>query len=225
MNIKTTLPVIWLPLVALWTFLIVLQGNLDTNSLESVIPLFSYFIVSFLLLLQLQLVLINKKEGYLVKFGTANIIFLSLSLSSLFIFISFLQLLPNSLATGLIILPLISNTVIAELMSFSNEKIVNKKNAWTKTNKLLEERQIKSSKENSSERNIYLKNRQEWELYLEDSLIVYLNNNDICNEINRIKEIIKFSSFFRSQDSLRRLAQLHDSKEDNEIIEILKSIK
>ena len=110
-------------------------------------------------------------------------------------------------------------------MSFSNEKIVNKKNAWTKTNKLLEERQIKSSKDNSSERNVYLKNRQEWELYLENSLIVYLNNHDICNEINRIKEIVKFSSFFRSKDSLRRLAQLHDSKEENEIIEILKSIK
>ena len=198
MNMKTALPVFWLPLVTFWTFLIIVQGNSNTNSLESAIPLLTYFIVSFLLLLQLQLVLINKKEGYLVKFGTANIILFSLSLSSIFIIIRYSQSLTNLLATGLILIPLILNTIIAELMSFSNEKIVNKKNAWKNTNQLLEKRQEELSKNNSSERAIYLKNRQEWEKYIENSLILYVNTPGIYNEISRIKEIVKFSSFFRS---------------------------
>ena len=80
MSIKTTSPVFWLPIVSYWIFLFVLQSNHDTKTLEGLLPLIIYFVVSFLLTLQLQLVSISKKEGFIVKFGTANIIFCSLRL-------------------------------------------------------------------------------------------------------------------------------------------------
>ena len=131
----------------------------------------------------------------------------------------------NEWATGLIILPLISNTVIAELLSYSNEKVVSKKIAWKITNQMLEARQIQQSKKNSAEHDIYIENRREWEVYLEQASLDYSNNPELIEEINRIKQILEYSSFFRSNSSLNKLMGLRESKDYGRTLLMLKSVK
>ena len=62
MRLKTALPILWLPLIGVWTFLLSVQLNKTSTELESIVPLIAYVLVSFLLVLQLQLVIGNKKD-------------------------------------------------------------------------------------------------------------------------------------------------------------------
>ena len=225
MKLKTSIPLFWLPLIAFWTFLSVLQANLGSKTLEEFIPLMIYLIVSFLFVIQLQLVIVSKRESWFVKLGTANILFCSLFLSSIFILLRQFNVLNNEWSTGLIIVPLISNTIIAELLSFSNQEIQKKKNSWNKTNQRLEALQVEKSKRNSKEKELYLQYRKEWDLYIEQAIIDYAENAKIMDELRRIQEIIEFSSFFRSKRSLETLSKLKSSEEFTHKLLILKSIK
>ena len=83
MNLKRALPILWLPLIGVWTFLFAIQSNAASKDLEGLIPFVAYLVVSFLLVLQLQLVIGNKRESGIVKFGTANVLFICLFISSL----------------------------------------------------------------------------------------------------------------------------------------------
>ncbi len=74
MKINRALPIIWLPLLAFWTFLVSIHINTTPFALSNLVPTVFYVLVSFLLALQLQLVIGGKKEGFFVKFGTINII-------------------------------------------------------------------------------------------------------------------------------------------------------
>ena len=135
MKLKTQIPIFWLPLIAFWTFLYVLYSNFNLFTLAEFSPFIIYLIVSFLLVLQLQLVLVNKREGYLVKFGTTNILLGSLSLSSLFILLNIFGYLSNDWSIGLITLVLIMNTTIAEFLSYTSTQINKKKSAKLFENK------------------------------------------------------------------------------------------
>ena len=149
MKIKRALPLLWLPLIAFWSFLFALRSGITSTNLENIVPIITYFLVSFLLVLQLQLVLGNKKESGIVKFGTANVISICLSISSVAIFLNLLNGIDNQLSLFLIITPLIINTIIAEVFSVSNKEIIKKKDAWVRTNEELEKEQNKASLINS----------------------------------------------------------------------------
>ncbi len=225
MSIKTSLPVFWLPLIAFWTFLIVIQSNLDISSGEDIVPLLVYLIVSFLLVLQLNLLIVSKKESFLVKFGTTNILFCSLSFATIAIILKFLTLLSNEWAIGLTILPLISNTIIAELLSYSNKYASRKKNAWVKTNQLLEVKQLEKSKEDSEQWDLQVQNRNQWKIFLEQASLDYLSSPEIIQEISRIQDILEYSSFFRSEESLNILSNLRENPEITHMLVILRRIK
>ena len=224
MKIKRALPILWLPLIALWSFLFAIQSNITSTNLEDIVPLISYFLVSFLLVLQLQLVLGDKKESGIVKFGTVNVLSICLSISSISIFLNLFESLDNQLSLLLIISPLISNTIIAEVFSVSKKEIVKKKDAWVRTNQELEEKQIKASAESAKERNISQKIREDWKEYLRKT-----NLNTVSPEarieIERIKEIVDFSSYFRTSSSSAILEQLKNELDQARVIRILREVK
>ena len=186
MRIKRALPILWLPLIGFWTFLFAIQLNTTSTDLEGVVPLISYLLVSFLLVLQLQLVLGNKREGAIVKFGTANVLLSCLLVSSISVFLNLVQAAENELSIALIVAPLIINTIIAELFSVSNKQIGKKRDAWVNTNKEIEESQSKALEDISKERNISLRTREDWKRYLQQASIDHLGNSEILDEITRI---------------------------------------
>jgi len=224
MKIKKALPILWLPLIALWSFLFAIQSNITSTNLEDIVPLITYFLVSFLLVLQLQLVLGDKKESGIVKFGTANVLSFCLSISSISIFLSLLKTIDNQLALLLIISPLILNTIIAEVFSVSNKEIVKKKDAWVRTNQELEERQIKASADSAKERDLSIQIRDAWKEYLRETNLNTVNP-EIRREVDRIKDIVDFSSYFRTPSSSKTLKKLQEKLTDEIIIEILKEVK
>ena len=81
------------------------------------------------------------------------------------------------------------------------------------------------SKTNSKDRDLYDEYRKEWESYLDQASIDYLTNPSIKEELRRIKEIVQFSSFFRSNDSLVTLKKLRESANNEQTLLILKGIK
>ena len=228
MKIKRALPILWLPLLALWSFLFAIQSNITptitSTNLEDLVPLISYFLVSFLLVLQLQLVLGDKKESGIVKFGTVNVLSICLSISSISIFLNLFESLDNQLSLLLIISPLISNTIIAEVFSVSNKEIVKKKDAWVRTNQELEEKQIKASVESAKERNISQKIREDWKEYLRKTNLNTVSP-EVRIEIERIKEIVDFSSYFRTSSSSAILEQLKNELDQPSVLRILREVK
>ena len=53
----------------------------------------------------------------------------------------------------------------------------------------------------------------------------FSNNKEIVNEINRIKELLEFSSFFRKSDCMEDLYLIKASKVELEVLNILSDIK
>ena len=225
MRIKRALPILWLPLIGFWTFLFAIQLNTTSTDLEGVVPLISYLLVSFLLVLQLQLVLGNKREGAIVKFGTANVLLSCLLVSSISVFLNLVQAAENELSIALIVAPLIINTIIAELFSVSNKQIVKKRDAWVNTNKEIEESQSKSLEDISKERNISMRTREDWKRYLQQASIDHLGNNEILDEITRIKDIVPFSSYFRTEESSATLKMLEQGLGGSALLQILREVK
>ena len=129
MKIKRALPILWLPLIGFWTFLFAVQLNTTSTDLEGIVPLIAYLFTSFLLVLQLQLLIGTKREGVLVKLGTSYVLLICLLTSSISILLSIFQTIENQLAIILIVVPLIINTINAEVFSVSNKQIVKKKKA------------------------------------------------------------------------------------------------
>jgi len=224
MKIKRALPILWLPLIALWSFLFAIQSGVTSTNLEDIVPLISYFLVSFLLVLQLQLVLGNKSESGIVKFGTTNVISFCLSISTLSIILNLVKIIDNQLSLLVIISPLIINTIIAEIFSATNKEIVKKKDAWIEKNQELEEKQIKASAESSKERDISSQTREKWKKYLQEAAIKY-QNIKIIKEINRIGEIVSFSSYFWTVSAEATLEILQEELNEEKILIILKEIK
>ena len=119
MNLKSTLPIIWLPLISFWTTLFVFTSR-SSFTLEEYVPFLVYILVSFLLVLQLQLVLSDKREAGIVKFGTAGVLLQCISASTFIILLFSFNILINlAIVNFLLIAPLITNIIIAELFSLS----------------------------------------------------------------------------------------------------------
>ena len=95
---------------------------------------------------------------------------------------------------------------------------------WVEKGKELEKEQIKKSKEKSKARDLSKSYKKEWEAYLKKASIDFSNNQEIVDEINRIKEILEFSSFFRKSKCINVLNLLKSSKE-SEILFELRDIK
>ena len=225
MKLKLAIPIIWLPILTIWSFIISITANLQIEDFELIASLLVYLIVSFLFALQLQLIASRKKEIFLIKFGSVNFLLFFLTLSTVNIFLNITKVLSSELSIILSISFLIFNTLFAELFSFSNKKIINKKKKWDQTNDKLEDSQIKVSIQ-SSAATIASKNyRKEWKDFLEEATLKFSNNSEISNEIKRLKEIVDYSSFFRNPNCMNLLNSLRFNTSVDEIRFHLSNIK
>jgi len=227
-----SLPFIWLPLLSLWTILIVLFSNRIIQNIELLIPLVIYFAVSFIFAIQLGLINKNKKENFIVKFSSSNSLLICFLISTISIF-SYLYGGINLQSSLLLTIgPLIANLIFNEIFSISSkqigkqkDKLISKKDNWVEKGKEIEEKQIKRSKENSKARDLSKSYRKEWKTYLKKASIDFTNNQEIINQIERIKDILEFSSFFRNADCMDNLNILKASANELEVLDILKDIK
>ena len=227
-----SLPFIWLPLLSLWTILIVLFSNRTIQNIELYIPLVIYFVVSLVFAVQLGLINKTKKENFLVKFSSSNSLLFCFLISTFSIFSYLYGGINLQISLLLVIAPLIANLIFNEIFSISSkqigkqkDKLIIKKNNWVEKGKELEQEQIKKSKEKSKARDLSKGYKKEWKTYLKKASASFSNNQEIINEIDRINDVLEFSSFFRKSDCLDDLNILKSSKDELEVLSILKDIK
>ena len=227
-----SLPFIWLPLLSLWTILIVLFNNRTIQNIELLIPLLIYFAVSFIFAIQLGLINKSKKENFIVKFSSSNSLLICFLISTISIF-SYLYGGINLQSSLLLTIgPLIANLIFNEIFSISSkqigkqkDKLISKKDNWVEKGKEIEEKQIKRSKENSKFRDLSKTYRKEWILFIKKASKSFSNNKEIIDEINRISEIIQFSSFFRNSECLEELNTIKSTTDESEVLDILRNVK
>ena len=227
-----SLPFIWLPLLSLWTILIVLFSNRPIQNIELFIPLVIYFAVSFIFAVQLGLINKTKKENFLVKFSSSNSLLFCFLISTISIFSYLYGGINLQISLLLVIAPLIANLIFNEIFSISSkqigkqkDKLISKKDNWVAKGKKLEEAQIEKSKEKSKARDLSKSYRKEWKTYLKKASIDFSNNQEIINQIERIKDILEFSSFFRNSDCIENLNMIKTTQDELEVLDILKDIK
>ncbi len=229
MRLNRSLPILWIPLIALWTFLGSIHLNRSSLILDDLVPTISYFLVSFLLVLQLQFVIGGRTEGAFVKFGSINIISLCLLISTITILLSITGNIPVDLAVILLISSLLINTILAELLSYTNQKVTGeisrKRKAWAEKTEVFVNQQKQASFNSSRERRKSIESREAWRVYLNQASIEYTNNHEIIDEISRVKDIIAYSSYFRSMKSMDDLSILKSTDDENKMIFLLKGIK
>ena len=227
-----SLPFIWLPLLSLWTILIVLFSNRTIQNIELLIPLVIYFAVSFIFAIQLGLINKNKKENFIVKFSSSNSLLICFLISTISIF-SYLYGGINLQSSLLLTIgPLIANLIFNEIFSISSkqigkqkDKLISKKDNWVEKGKEIEEKQIKRSKENSKARDLSKSYRKEWKEYLKNASKQYAEFDEVIIEIKRILEIVEFSSYFRKSVCMEDLNRIKKTSDHLLIIEVLKEIK
>ena len=115
-NIKS-LPFVWLPLLTLWTIILVLFKNLSVDSIENYITLVVYIPISFVFSTQYGLLLKDKKEYLFTKISSSASIIICFLISTISIF-SYLDNsidIPTSLL--FIVSPLVANLIINEFIS------------------------------------------------------------------------------------------------------------
>ena len=227
-----SLPFIWLPLLSLWTILIVLFSNRPIQNIELFIPLVIYFAVSFIFAVQLGLINKSKKENFIVKFSNSNSLIICFLISTISIFAYLYGRINLQISLLLVIAPLIINLIFNEIFSISSKQILKQKNKlisrkdnWVEKGKELEQEQTKRSKEKSKARDLSKGYKKEWKTYLKKASASFSNNQEIINEINRINDVLEFSSFFRNSDCMENLNVLKSSENELEVLDILKDIK
>ena len=223
-NIRS-LPFVWLPLLTLWTIILVLFKNLSIDNIEAYIPLVVYIPISFIFSTQYGLLLNQKKELFFTKISNSSSIIICFLISTISIFSYINGFLDFQRSLLFIVLPLVANLIINEFISLSNKKLVSNKREWDKKNLEIEDQQIKRFKENAISREISISVREKWKRFLKQSLTKYSQDEEIIFEIKRILTIVDFSSYFRNDLSLEELKEIKDSKDNFHVKNILKSIK
>ena len=221
-----SIPFVWLPLLTLWTIILVLFRNLSVDNIEVYIPLVIYIPVSFIFSAQYGLLLKDKKEFLFTKLSSSTSIIICFLISTISIFYYMYGKLEFQRSLFFIVLPLVANLIINEFISLSNKKLVTNKKQWEKRNIEIEDEQIKRSKENATSREIYLSYKKEWNTFLKKELKNTEEKDEkYILEIKRIMDIVEYSSYFRNVDCIEDLEEIKKSKDLNFIKKIFKQIK
>ena len=223
-NIKS-LPFVWLPLLTLWTIILVLFKNLSVDSIENYIPLVVYIPISFVFSTQYALLLKDKKEYLFTKISSSASIIICFLISTFSIFTYMYTFIGIQTSLFFIVCPLVANLIINEFISLSNKKLVSNKKQWDNTNLKIEEKQIEKSKENAISREVSVSNREKWKVFLRNALFNQSHDDAFIFEVKRIMDIVEYSSYFRDSRCMEDLQEIEKSKDFGFIIKILKQIK
>ena len=196
--------VFFLPLLGFWALLIAIYLGKDFEESFKLVPTFLYFISSGLIVFNIQNLITGSEYDPIVKNAKTRGLLISLLISSLSILIEFSFEGKNLLPTIFIIFSTLASFFLTGLFEYSNEQ--------------LEEKFL----ERSSERNFSIESRDLWEVYLDQIESKYENSTKIQNEINRIRNILPYSSFFRSDKSKTIMEQVEKINNEDNLISILK---
>ena len=223
-NIKS-LPFVWLPLLTLWTIILVLFKNLSVDSIEFYVPLVVYIPISFIFSTQYGLLINDKKEYLFTKLTSSSSIIVCFLISTISIFSYIYGYLDFQRSLLFICLPLVANLIINEFISISNKKLISTKNQWDKRNLQIENEQIQRSNENSISRERYIFNREKWKSFLKQTIKNNSKDDSLVSEAKRIMDIVEYSSYFRDENCMEDLKEIEKFKDFEYIKKILQQIK
>ena len=213
---KKTFYVFFLPLLGFWTLLIAIYLGNDFEESFKLVPTFLYFISSGLIVFNIQNLITGFEYDPIVKNAKTRGLLICLLISTLSILIEFslkenltnvtteVQKIRDLLPAVFIIISTLASFFLTGLFDYSNEQ--------------LEEKFL----ERSSERNFSIESRNLWEIYLDKIESKFENSIEIQSEIKRIRKILPYSSFFRSDKSKKIMGQVEKINDEDNLVSILK---
>ena len=200
--------VFFLPLLGFWALLIAIYLGKDFEESFKLVPTFFYFVSSGLTVFNVKNLITGSEYDPIVKNAKTRGLLICLLVSTLSILVEFSFEEKNLIPTIFIIFSTIASFFLTGLFDYSNEQ--------------LEEKFL----ERSSERNFSIESRDLWEVYLDQIEIKFENSIKIQNEIKRIRNILPYSSFFRSEKSKTIMEQVEKiNNEDNLLFTLKKYVK
>ena len=196
--------VFFLPLLGFWALLISIYLGRDFEESFKLVPTFFYFISSGLTVFNIKNLITGSEYDPILKNAKTRGLLFCLLVSTLSILVEFSFKEKNLIPTIFIIFSTIASFFLTGLFDYSNEQ--------------LEEKFL----ERSSERNFSIESRDLWEVYLDQIEIKYENSIKIQNEIIRIRNILPYSSFFRSEKSKTIMEQVEKINNEDNLLSILK---
>ena len=209
MNFKfRNLSVFWIPLIGFWAFLAVITLSMGYSGFMPYIPIIIYIVFSSLLVYNLQSEITGSKFDDITKVTKSKAAISCLLVSSLIVLTHlFIHSIPTKISIILSLVPLVIYIFISGLFSFSNEQL------------------LEGNKARSMQRDFSITSRESWGNYIEELSISFQNNKAILLEINRIKNILDYSSFFRSEKSIELLNKVKASNDIDQILLILRKVR
>ena len=196
--------VFFLPLLGFWALLIAIYVGKDFEESFKLVPTFFYFVSSALTVFNVKNLITGSGYDPIVKNAKTRGLLFCLLVSTLSILVEFSFEEKNLIPTIFIIFSTIASFFLTGLFDYSNEQ--------------LEEKFL----ERSSERNFSIESRDLWELYLDQIESKFENSIKIQNEIKRIRNILPYSSFFRSEKSKTIMEQVEKINNEENLLSILK---
>ena len=197
--------IFYLPLLGFWALLIAIYFGSDFEESFKLIPTLFYFISSGLIVFNVQNLITASEYDPIVKNAKTRGLLICLFISSLSILVEFSLKETNSfLPTIFIIFSTISSFFLTGLFEYSNEQ--------------LEEKFL----ERASQRTLSIESRDKWEIYLDHIENKFKNSANIQNEIKRIRKILPYSSFFRSEKSKTIMEKVEKLNIEDDLVAILK---
>ena len=196
--------VFFLPLLGFWALLIAIYLGKDFEESFKLVPTFFYFVSSGLTVFNLRNLITGSGYDPIVKNAKTRGLLICLLISTFSILVEFSFEQRNLIPTFFIIFSTIASFYLTGLFDYSNEQ--------------LEEKFL----ERSSERNFSIESRDLWEVYLDQIESKFENSIKIQNEIERIRKILPYSTFFRSNKSKIIMKQVQEINNEDNLVSILK---
>ena len=195
--------VFFLPLLGFWALLIAIYLGKDFEESFKLVPTFFYFVSSGLTVFNVKNLISGSEYDPIVKNAKTRGLLFCLLVSTLSILVEFSFEEKNLIPTIFIIFSTIASFFLTGLFDYSNEQ--------------LEEKFL----ERSSERNFSIESRDLWGVYLDQIESKFENSIKIQNEIERIRKILPYGTFFRSKKSKIIMEQVQEINDEDNLVSIL----
>ena len=196
--------VFFLPLLGFWALLIAIYLGKDFEESFKLVPTFLYFVSSGLTVFNVKNLITGSEYDPIIKNSKTRGLLICLLISTLSILFEFSFEEKNLIPSIVIIFSTIASLFLTGLFDYSNEQ--------------LEEKFL----ERSAERNFSIESRDLWEAYLDQIETKFENSTKIQNEIKRIRNILPYSSFFRSEKSKTIMEQVEKINNEDNLLSTLK---
>ena len=195
--------VFFLPLLGFWALLIAIYLGKDFEESFKLVPTFFYFVSSGLTVFNVKNLIAGSEYDPIVKNAKTRGLVICLLISTLSILVEFSFEEKNLIPTFFIIFSTIASFFLTGLFDYSNEQ--------------LEEKFL----DRSSERNFSIESRDLWGVYLDQIESKFENSIKIQNEIERIRKILPYGTFFRSKQSKIIMEKIQEINNEDNLVSIL----